>query len=157
MAEFKVIETQEGFDKAIQERLARKDKELSEFKEKASASEAEYKKRLDEAANTIKSLNEKIAGHDQIVSDLTARATTAEGSLMKIKVAHNNGVPMELANRLVGSTEEELAEDAKSFAAYMAPAQAPPLRSNAPADSKANNSLDAAYATMLASINGQIT
>ena len=36
MAEFKVIETQEDFDKAIQERLARKDKELSEFKEKAS-------------------------------------------------------------------------------------------------------------------------
>lgn len=157
MAEFKVIETQEDFDKAIQERLARKDKEFSEFKEKASASEAEYKKRLDEAANTIKSLNEKIAGHDQIVSDLTARATTAESSLMKIKVAHNNGVPMELANRLVGSTEEELAEDAKSFAAYMAPTQAPPLRTNAPSDASKTNSLDAAYATMLASLNGQIS
>ena len=75
MAEFKVIETQEDFDKAIQERLARKDKEFSEFKEKVSASEAEYQKRLDEAANTIKSLNEKIAGHDAVVSELTARAT----------------------------------------------------------------------------------
>ena len=157
MAEFKVIETQEDFDKAIQERLARKDKELSEFKEKASASEAEYKKRLDEAANTIKSLNEKIAGHDSVVSDLTARATKAEGSLLRVKVAHENGVPMELAERLVGNTAEELTADAKSFASYMTPAQAPPLRSNAPADSKASNSLDAAYATMLASINGQIT
>ena len=157
MAEFKVIETQEDFDKAIQERLARKDKELSEFKEKASASEAEYKKRLDEAANTIKSLNEKIAGHDSVVSDLTARATKAEGSLLRVKVAHENGVPMELAERLVGNTAEELTADAKSFASYMTPAQAPPLRSNAPADGKASNSLDAAYATMLASINGQIT
>ena len=157
MAEFKVIETQEDFDKAIQERLARKDKEFSEFKEKVSASEAEYKKRLDEAANTIKSLNEKIAGHDAVVSELTARATQAEGSLLRVKVAHENGVPMELAERLVGSTAEELTADAKSFASYMAPAQAPPLRTNAPADGKANNSLDAAYATMLASINGQIT
>lgn len=153
MAEFKVIETQEDFDKAIQERLARKDKEFSEFKEKASASEAEYKKRLDEAANTIKSLNEKIAGHDSVVSDLTARATKAEGSLLRVKVAHENGVPMELAERLVGSTAEELAADAKSFASYMAPASAPPLRSNTPAGTDKSNSIDAAYAALAASFN----
>lgn len=157
MAEFKVIETQEDFDKAIKERLERKDKELNEFKEKTSAAEAEYKKRLDEATATIKSLNEKIAGHDQIVSDLTARATKAEGDMLRVKVAHDNGVPMELANRLVGSTAEELTADAKSFASYMAPAQAPPLRSNIPANNNGNNSLDAAYATMLASLNGQIS
>lgn len=157
MADFKVIETQEDFDKAIKERLDRKDKELSEFKEKTSAAEAEYKKRLDEANAQIKSLNEKIAGHDKIVSDLTARATAAEGSLLKNRIAHEHGVPLELANRLVGETEEELTKDAESFAAFMAPASAPPLRSNTPAGTdNGSSSVDAAYTAVLASLNQQI-
>lgn len=157
MAEFKVIETQEQFDAAIKERLERKDKELSDFKEKTSAAEAEYKKRLDEANAQIRSLSEKIAGNDKVVSDLTARATAAEGALLKNRIAHEHGVPLELANRLVGETEEELTKDAESFAAFMAPASAPPLRSNTPAGiDNGSSSVDAAYTAVLASLNQQI-
>ena len=51
--EFKVIETQEDFDKAIQKRLAQKDRELEEkFKDylapdKVSALKEEYEKKLE--------------------------------------------------------------------------------------------------------------
>jgi len=159
MADFKVIETQEDFDKAIKDRLDRKEKEVAEkYKEfmppeKVSAMKAEYEKRLGEAQKTVQDATAKLSEHDKVVSELTARATAAEGSLLKNRIAHEHGVPLELANRLVGETEEELTKDAESFAAFMAPASAPPLRSNNPAGIDRGNSIDAAYAALAASFN----
>ena len=77
----------------------------------------------------------------------------AEGKLLKNKIAHEKGIPLELAGRLIGTTEEELTKDAESMAGFFAPPAAPPLRSNAPSGQPgADASLDAAYATLLASL-----
>ena len=157
MEDFKVIETQEDFDKAIQKRLAQKDREAEEkYKnylspEKVEALNKEWEEKFNKVNESLKEATKKMEGHDQIVSDLTKRATTAESSLLRSKVAHESGVPFELAERLVGTTEEELKADAEKFASYLAPKSAPPLRSNEPG----SNNADAGFASMLNQINQQ--
>lgn len=132
MSDFTPITTQEDFDKAIQKRIAQAEKATAERFEGFSspddiaAMKAEYEKKLSDAAEELKKATEKIAGHDQIVSDLTTRATKAETSLLKNKVAHANGVPLELADRLAGDDEEALTKDAQTFASFMKPKSAPP-------------------------------
>lgn len=162
MADFKVIETQEDFDKAIKDRLDRKEKELAEkYKdylapEKAAAMKAEYEKRLEEAGKTVQDATAKLSEHDKVVSDLTQRAMDAEGKLLKNRIAHEKGIPLELASRLIGNTEEELAKDADSMASFFAPPLAPPLRSNMPSGLLNRDApIDAAYAALAASLNSQ--
>ena len=53
------------------------------------------------------------------------RATQAETDLARLKVATSKGLPPELAARLVGSTEDEMAEDADRLLEVMKPT-APP-------------------------------
>lgn len=133
--EFKVIETQEDFDKAIQKRLAQKDREAEEkYKDylspdKVAEINTAHKSEIDKLKEDLARANEKIAGHDQIVADLTTRATTAESDLLKSRIAHESGVPFELAGRLVGTNEEELKADAEKFASFLGPKGAPPLHS----------------------------
>ncbi len=114
MSEFKVIETQEELDKIIKKRLEQKDREVAEqYKdflspEDAKAMKADYEKQIQEAQDKLKTF-------DETVSTLTKRAETAEVSLLKNKVAIENNVPIKLAQRLVGTTEEELKADAINF------------------------------------------
>ena len=163
MSDFKVIETQEELDKIIQKRLAQKDRELAEMykeylsPEKVSDLKAEYEKRLDEVNKTLESANSKLKDHDKIVSDLTERASKAETSLLKGKVAHEAGLPFEIAGRLVGSNEEELKKDAEALSRIIQPASTAPLRTtevksgNAPA-----TTTDAAFYGLLGNLNEQM-
>ena len=91
MADFKVIETQEDFDKAIKSRLAQKDRELAEqYKDYLSPEQVqglkdELKKQLDEANDLVAKAKETLAEKDKAVSDLESRAADAEtlASLLK--------------------------------------------------------------------------
>lgn len=75
-------------------------------------------------------MSTKLATHDTEVADLTARAVKAETALLKNKIANDNGLPITLADRLVGENEEELSADAKTLASYLKPSTTPPLRTN---------------------------
>jgi len=159
MAEdFKVIETQEDFDKAIQKRLAQKDRELAEkYKDYLSPDEvteikAEYEKRIAEAAEQIKSVKESHASQDAEFKSLSERAEKAEKALLKNRIAHENGLPLELSARLIGDTEDELKADAESLASFMKPQTAPPLASFEP---KGTNDSTAAWAKLIAGLNSQ--
>ena len=161
--EFKVIETQEDFDKAIQKRLARAERETAEkYKdylapEKVEELKKEYEDKLKKSGEELKAAQEKIAGHDQIVADLTTRATTAENKLLKGRIANDAGIPLELAGRLVGNNEEELKKDAEQLASYLVPKSAPPLRSTDPAGTGTQAKINADMATMLSQINSQFS
>lgn len=162
--QFKIIETQEDLDKIIQKRLAQKDREIAEtYKDFLSPEQAEelrteYEKKVNDAKKALEDLNAKLADHDKIVSDLTQRAQTAETKLLKGKIAHESGLPYELANRLMGSTEEELKQDAASLTAILKPTQTAPLHtaehrgSSAPESSNAS----AAMLNFLAQVNEQM-
>ena len=162
MDDFKVIETQEEFDKAIQKRLAQKDREMSEkYKEYLSPEQAEelkadYKKQLDEAKALVEQTKKDMESNAKKVSDLEARATKAEGDLLKQRVAHANKLPLELAGRLIGTTEEELTKDAESLAALLKPTNTPPLRTSEQGASGITTNNGAQYMGLLSSLNEQM-
>lgn len=162
MSDFTAITTQEEFDKAIQKRLAQKDRELEEkyrdylAPDKVDALKDELNKKLEAANASLKEANEKIAGYDKEKADLLSRATSAESSLLKTKIANKHKIPIELADRLTGDTEEALEKDAESFAGYMGPRSRPPQFTNEP-NGRANDpaaATQAAYASLLASLSG---
>ena len=162
MSEFTPIETQEDFDKAIKARLAQKDRELAEkFKdflspEKAEAMKADYEKKLEEANKAVKEAQDKLKTFDSTVSELTKRAESAETSLLKNKVAYENKLPLELASRLIGTTEEELKKDAESLSGIIKPSSAPPLHISNQTKGGNAGTVDAGMAELLASVNAQL-
>lgn len=166
MSEFKVIETQEDLDKIIQKRLAQKDREIEEtYKDYLSPEQVEdikndYQKKLDDANKFVEDAKVKLANHDKEVSDLTERAQQAETSLLKGKIALAKGIPYELANRLVGSTEEELTQDAEGIAKLIGGKQqqptAPLYTNEAGSRTPLASNNDAALLGMLSQISEQI-
>lgn len=149
MAEFKTIETQEDFDAAIQKRLAQKEREVSARFE-GWMSPDDIAKMKGDYEKTIGDNAQKLADHDKTVADLTARATKAEHTLLRQQVASAHGIPIELADRLVGEDKDALEKDADALAAYLAPKTAPPMRSTEPTIKDAKQ---AAWAKLLAGLD----
>lgn len=154
MSDFKVIETQEDLDKIIKKRLEQKDREVAEaYKDYLSpddvkAMKADYEKQIQDANQLVEEANAKLETFDETVSNLTKRAEAAEVSNLKTKVAIDNNVPIKLANRLVGTTEEELKADAQLLLDGLGTGQGattPPLHLGGQGGSQ-TNSLDAAMA-----------
>ena len=135
MSEFTPIQTQEEFDRAIKSRLAQKDRELEEkYKDylspdKVASLKGDYENKLEEMKKSAKEAADKLSANAQTVTELTKRAETAENSLLKNKIAYEHKLPLELAGRLVGTTEDELTKDAESLASLIKPTSAPPLKS----------------------------
>lgn len=90
MAEaFEPITTQEAFEAAVADRLA---------------PYADY--------NDLKAQNEALAGQ---VAELNTRCQTYETDALKTRVAHEVGLPFDLAGRLTGSKEEDIRKDAQNL------------------------------------------
>lgn len=160
MGDFKVIETQEEFDKAIQSRLKQKDRELADkYKDYLSpddvtALKADFDKQLQDANKLVKETQDKLSTFDETVSNLTKRAEAAEKQVLKNRVAYENKLPIELSERLIGNTEEELKADAEKLSGIIKSNNAPPLYTGTQT-SQSGNTLEAGMAEVLASINAQ--
>ena len=133
---FEKIETQEELDLIIKERLARQKESIEKqyedyenLKTKIAELEAEnvtLQTTISESANLkethqteLDNLNKKIAGY--------------ETANLKTKIALKNGIPLELAERLSGSNEDEIQEDAKRLSAFVkSKATEPPLKNTEP-------------------------
>lgn len=133
---FEKIETQEELDLIIKERLARQKESIEKqyedyenLKTKIAELEAEnvtLQTTISESANLkethqaeLDNLNNKIAGY--------------ETANLKTKIALKNGIPLELAERLSGSNEDEIQEDAKRLSAFVkSKATEPPLKNTEP-------------------------
>lgn len=119
MAEFKPIETQEQFDAMIKGRLEQAERsfiekygktdELKTQLEASAGQIAELTKRLEEANNQIESSKAEMEG-------LNAKVLKYETDSVKTRVAHEEGLPFEMAGRLTGDNEEAIRADAKSLA-----------------------------------------
>lgn len=135
---FTPIETQEDLDRIIGERLKREreatEKKYADYdavKEKADKYDAlakEHQEQIEKLQTDLQNATDKIAGHEQVVSDLKKRAADAETANLKHRIAHEANIPFELAGRLTGSTEEELRKDAETLGMFVGQkTTAPPL------------------------------
>lgn len=161
MSDFTPIETQEEFDKAIKSRLAQKDRELAEkykdFKspDELAAIKADYDKQIKAAQDSLKEAQEKLKSHDTVVSELTTRAENAEKSLLKSKVAIEAKLPIEMADRLVGDTEDDLKADAEKLSGLMGSqggGTTPPPKVTPPAGGTDNG-----MSALLSGVNAMLT
>lgn len=122
MSDFKPIETQEQFDAMIKSRLEQAERS---FKEKYGDMDAlkeqlsEKDKQLGSLTDQVKELNEKIKGSDETITGLKSRVQEYETASVKSRIAHEEGLPFELASRLSGDDEEAIRADAKTLAAML--------------------------------------
>ena len=69
---------------------------------------------------------EQVADQAQAAAAAAAQATSASQEALKLRVALEKGVPASMADRLIGSTKEELEADADVVLRTMVAAAAPP-------------------------------
>lgn len=104
----------------------------------------ELKTQLDESAKGK-------ADFDKTIAELTGKVSTYELSSLKARIAHEVGLPYDLANRLTGADEKELRTDAESLSKLVSvPSKTgvPPLKSTEPASGK-----DDPYKSLLENLN----
>ena len=118
MSEFKTIETQEEFDAAIKARLDRNTKTVTDEVKKSYEGylSPDEVKKLNEQ---IASLNSQLTEKETAITDLTAKNKAYETASVKARIAREKGLPYELAERLSGESEEDIAADAESLAKFI--------------------------------------
>ena len=147
MAEFEPILTQEAFDAAISQRIRRERetvrKEFADYDQtKAALSEAQKKNEEHEAS--IAELQKKIQGY--------------ETDSVKTRIALEKGIPLELRDRLTGTTEEEIRADADTLVKFLSKSghKAPPLRDPEPVETDAKKAASkAAYKKLFKDLNSE--
>jgi len=94
----------------------------------------------------------KTSDFDKTIADLTGKVSSYELASLKAKIAHQKGIPYELAGRLTGDDEATLIQDADSLSKLIDKKQPlPPLKST-----ETNvDSEDASYKTLLSNLKGE--
>ena len=131
---FKVIETQEQLDAVIKDRLQRNDRQWSEkysgylspddFKSKTK----ELEDKIVEYGNSLTKATEKAKTDAETIKGLEAKIKSYETASVKSRIAHELGIPFELANKLSGETEEDIRKDAEALKPFVTQKSVPPLR-----------------------------
>ena len=147
--EFKAIETQEDFDAAIKARLDRNTKTVTDEVKKS------YEGYI--PPDEVKKLNDQITSlteRDGSIADLTAKNKQYETASVKARIAHEKGLPYELAERLSGETEQDIAADADKLAQFVGSQKpAAPLYNPQGAGTAAVSGTDAALMAMLGELS----
>lgn len=125
MGDFTPITSQEQFDAMVKDRLERQSKkfdaEKADLEKKYSGymSSDDLTKLKQSYEDQIKDLNTKIEASASVQTELDSAKKQIEAQKLdslRIKTALENGIPYEFADRLKGTTAEELTADAKLFA-----------------------------------------
>lgn len=120
-----------------------------------NAKNAELKdrdKQLGELKTQLDAATNGKADYDKQIAELTGKVSTYEMASLKTRIAHEMGLPYDLANRLTGEDEKALRADAESLAKLIPTKPAPPpLKNTEPTvDGK-----DAAYKSLLNGLKGE--
>jgi hypothetical protein len=127
--------TQEQVDKIVADRLTKERKKYEgheEAKEKAKKFDDITAQKLKEAGEYEKLLEQEKVKHEAELAAQKAKLEELEASIkqkefdaLKTKVATEEGLKADLADRLRGTTEEELRADAKAIASFLVPQSNP--------------------------------
>ena len=133
---FKVIETQEQLDEVIKERIERAKKSVAEGYadyEDLKKAKSGLEKQVADLTEQAKKKDEQDKENEQILADLKAQVHEYEMSSAKTKIALEEGLPFELANKLTGEDEDAIRADAQNMAKFVQAKQTAPIGSPEPA------------------------
>lgn len=118
MSEFKPITTQEEFDAAIKGRLSREKEKYGDYDQLKSRVE-ELEKENVGLKSTIEANNQSKSETDKQLEEMQKQIAGYETASLRTRIALQNGLPYDLADRLQGTDEESLKADAERLAGYM--------------------------------------
>lgn len=130
MTDFKVIETQEQLDAVIRDRIARAEKKVADGYadyEELKKAKADYEQQIADLTEQLKAKDEAITGNNDVVSQLQAKVKDYELASVRTRIAHEVGLPYELANKLAGDDEDTIRADAQKMVAFIKPKQVAPI------------------------------
>ena len=123
MEDFTPIETQEAFDNAVKDKLEEVRKSFKGFISP-----------------------EKAAEKENALQTEIAQLKTAN---LRLRIAQETGLPSDLAERLSGTTEEEIRADAETLSKYSAPVETPTFTPETPPEDNRKS----AFREMLRNLN----
>lgn len=139
---FKTIETQEQFDAMVKDRLERaRESVRKEYQDYES-----LKEKVNGFQKEKESYETKIASLTKSNEEITGKYKALETDSLKVKIALENGIPFEMANRLSGTDVDSITKDAKLLSGFVSKTHQQPRR-NPEAGSSDN-----AYSSMLKKI-----
>lgn len=131
--EFSPITTQEEFDNAVRERYG----DVAGLQ------------------SQVTTLTKERDTNAQKVTELTNQVKTHEVNALKVKIAHEKGIPHEMALRLSGETEADIRSDADAISKYLAPATPGSIRKGTHTKEGGKPNTDAAYEKLLNNLEGE--
>ena len=152
MSEFKPSTTQEEFDAAIKARLSREKEKYGDY-DQLKSRVTELEEENIGLKSTIEASNQSKADSDKQLEEMQKQIAGYETASLRTRIALQNGLPYDLADRLQGTDEESLTADAERLAGFMKKSQPGyPLGTNEPSsiDDK-----DAALKGMLHKMRGE--
>lgn len=141
--EFEPITSQEQLDEIVRARLEDNTKTVT-----ASVTK-QY-----EGYISPEDFAEKTGKLESTISDLTAKNKAYENNALKLKAAHEFGIPFELSGRISGDDEKAIREDAEKLSKFLAP-RSPAAPHFNPETPPAKNSADAALRKTLEKLKGE--
>lgn len=155
MSDFTPITTQEEFDKAVQARISREQETISKKYadyDQIKARNAELETEIGTLQSTIEETNAATKSHEQTVADLNQKIAEYETASLRTRIALQNGLPIDLADRLVGDDEESIKADAERLAGFVGKKQQtpPPLKNQEP---PLKEGKDASYKSLIENLN----
>lgn len=146
---FTAITTQEQLNAVIKDRLERAEKSYQEKYadyESLKSQKLDLEKKVNELTKTLTDTTSKVAVFEKTLGEKDIALKNYESQSVKQRIAHEVGLPYEMAERIKGTTEEEIRKDADSlFKAIQTSRPTAPLASN---ETGADQNTEA-YRTML--------
>lgn len=134
MAEFTPITTQEQLDAVIAARLKRdRETQKKDFDSQILERDAkikEFEKQIGELGKQLEASGKK----DDTIKELEGKVKTYETASMRTRIAHEVGLPYELASRLTGEDEETVRKDAESLNKLIGHRSVEPMATGEPSE-----------------------
>ena len=144
------LEGNEDLIKQVEAEVGREFVPRSEFNAKNQEVKA-LEKQIGDLNTTMDSLSKEKETFDKTIADLNGKVNSYELSSLKARIAHEKGIPYELASRLSGEDEASIRTDAESLSKLINTKPTPaPLK-----DVEGNAGKDDPYKTLAKSLKGE--
>lgn len=92
----------------------------------------EENKTLKDTVATLETSLKDFEGYEDKLTERDNKIKEYETANLKYRIANENGIPLELASKLSGETEEDLKKDAETLSSFITKKQTLPLRTTEP-------------------------
>ena len=113
-----------GLEKEVIDKvMAEHGKTINEVKPKdydeIKSAKEKLEKQVKDLNRTLTATNEKYADYDKNIEELNGKIKEYELKNLKYRIANESGIPLELASKLTGETEEDLKKDAETLSSFI--------------------------------------